>query len=79
MIFVAEDSPRAIVLAEPAAWKHRNNKSNQYASVGTSASPTHEIHNSIKQIMNKGRLPIRSDKVPHSMGAVMSDFNLSGI
>ena len=62
-----------MVLAEPAACKHRRTISNQYAFVGTSASPTHAPHKTTMQPMNIGRLPHLSDMVPQNMGAITTD------
>jgi hypothetical protein len=49
---------------------HLSNIRSQYASVGTKAKPTHDTARMRRQSKNKGRLPLRSDRVPQTMGAV---------
>ena len=61
--------PSAMVLAEPAACRQRSTMSSQYASVGTSARPTHANESTTMHPINIGRLPHRSDKVPQNIGA----------
>lgn len=61
--------PKATVLAEPAACTHRNTTRSQYASVGTSANPTHDSESTRRQARSIGRLPILSDNVPQNIGA----------
>ena len=65
-----ETLPRAIVLADPAAWIHRSSINNQYADVGTRASPTHDRDKTIMQARIMGLRPQRSERVPQNMGAV---------
>ena len=65
-----QDLPSATVLAEPAACTHRRTMSNQYALVGTSASPTQARDRTIIHPINMGLLPQRSDNVPQNMGAL---------
>ena len=62
-------APTAMVLADPAACKHRRIISNQYAEVGTKASPTHDKANMRRQAAVIGLLPTVSESVPHNMGA----------
>lgn len=63
-------APRAIVLADPAACRHRNNTNNQYASVGTRPIPMQARESTRRQAMKTGRLPTLSASVPHNIGAV---------
>jgi hypothetical protein len=58
-----------MVLAEPAAWRHRKSTNSQYALVGVRASPTQDRHNVRRQAMKTGRLPTLSAIVPHNIGA----------
>ncbi len=62
-------APIAIVLAEPAACRHRRTMSNQYAEVGTRASPMHDNDRTKRQAIVMGRLPTLSESVPQIIGA----------
>jgi len=64
--------PRAIVLAHPAAWRHRRSISNQNAVVGVSARPTHDKMSIARQTKKVGLLPSWSDKGPQAIGAVIA-------
>lgn len=46
---LTSDVPRAIVLAEPAAWKDLRNIKSQYADVGTRAKATHDSASVVRQ------------------------------
>jgi hypothetical protein len=61
-------SPKAIVLADPAAWKHLKTIKSQYAFVGTRARPMQDKSSSVRHMRYTGRLPIRSAKIPQNIG-----------
>lgn len=67
---IKPDVPRAMVLADPAACKHRRSMRSQYALVGVRASPTHASAKTSMQARNMGLLPHRSASVPQNIGAI---------
>jgi len=60
----------ATVLADPAACRIRSIINSQYASVGIRANPTQASARTPRQKDKTNLLPIESDKVPKSIGAI---------